>query len=65
MKCRECHRHFRSRAAYDLYLRRKAVEESLRDNKPCAHLADIELDKQARHRKAHHHFRQHGEKVAA
>lgn len=64
MKCRECKRSFRNRAAYELYQRRLAVIESLRNATPCAHLATLvsepAQDKRDRHATRSESFRQTG-----
>jgi len=46
---------FRSRAARDEFFKRLAILEAH------ANTPDAELDRTARHRRASHYFRQHGE----
>lgn len=58
-RCPQCHRAWRTEAAYTLYIRRLAIENSLRHNVPASHLDPIvaEGSKQDRKRIRSNEFR--------
>lgn len=62
-RCPQCRRAWRSEAAYTLYIRRLAVENSLRNNVPAPHLdaVEVELPKQDRKRIRSNDFHSKGE----
>lgn len=60
LRCAHCLRRWRSKEAHELYLKRRAVFESLRDGTPCAHLAPLNLPEPSkidRHRSRSQDFR--------
>jgi len=63
VKCPDCHRRFRSKQAYELAQRRKAVIEDLQLTKRITYSHTPSLTKHDRHIQDSADFRQHGDRA--